>query len=122
VSSLPHPCPACGFAVFAKPPGSDVTCPVCGWVDDFVQLVQPDFSVGPNGISLREAQRQAAGRVPAGAGAFRGYSRHPAWRPLAPGEYPEKGSSCSASPVCYLTTPDQDEFEPYWSSAPRSDS
>lgn len=93
-------CPACGFQV------SPQTCPVCGWIDDLGQLVQPDFVVGANPRSLREAQVLARGLINSV------HERDPKWRPLRPGEHPV--ASGSASPVCYLGTPDPDEFVPYW--------
>ena len=35
-------------------------------------------------------------------------------RPLAPGETPVAGADSLASPVCYLGTPEAEEYEPYW--------
>lgn len=94
-------CPACGFQV------SEATCPVCGWIEDFEQLVHPDFVVGANsGVSLREAQVRARALISLT------HARDPAWRALRPGEDPSKGSA--ASPVCYLGTPDPAGFVPYW--------
>lgn len=111
-----HPCPACGFLVFSAPPGSKATCAVCGWVDDFEQLVHPDFTFGANsGRSLREAQSRALAKFPLGALAGE-HTRDPRWRPLRAGEVPR---SEVASPVCYIGTPERDDFEPYWVVAPR---
>lgn len=96
-------CPACGFGV------SETACPVCGWIEDFEQLVHPDFVVGANsGVSLREGQARAASL------ASLTHVRDPAWRPLRPGEHPAEGNA--ASPVCYLGTPERVGFVPYWLS------
>jgi hypothetical protein len=101
-----HPCAACGSLVFEKPAGSLQTCPVCGWIDDFDQLVHPDFVVGANGCSLREAQAKAAGIAHSGA-------KDPRWRPLRKGEQPRAEY---ASEVCAIGNPDRELFEPYWSN------
>lgn len=110
-----HACPACGFLVFTRPYGSLDACPVCRWVDDLVQLWQPDFVVGHNpGVSLRQAQRAVLADYPAAVKEAPGFTRDPSWRPLFPGEHPRSGGASLASPVCYLTPPDPDMFEPYW--------
>ena len=54
------PCPACGYLVFTEAPGSEQTCPICGWIDDVNHLHFHSFSGAPNGISLLEAQRNFA--------------------------------------------------------------
>jgi hypothetical protein len=109
------PCPACGFLVFTRPYGSSETCPLCRWVDDLLQLAQPDFTVGRNpGVSLRQAQRAALADDPALLGEKRGFTRDPLWRPLRPAEHPRTGGNALSSPVCYLLAPDPDTFEPYW--------
>lgn len=105
-----RPCPACGFWVFAGKADSKATCPVCSWIDDFGQLAHPDFVVGANTLSLREAQARARELISSA------HPRDPAWRPLKPGEHPQDRSS--ASPVCYLGTPEPDDFVPYWLSGP----
>lgn len=97
-----HPCAACGYLVFDKPAGSLQTCPVCGWIDDFDQLVHPDFVIGANPLSLREAQAKATGLTHSGP-------KDPKWRPLRKGEQPRTESS---SEVCALSTPEV--FAPYW--------
>jgi hypothetical protein len=100
--------------VLARPYGSGDTCPVCGWVDDLLQLAQPDFAIGENaGVSLREAQTRALAAYPLPAREAGGFSRDARWRPLAPGEHPT-GAFSVASPVCYMVAPDPDTFEPYW--------
>jgi hypothetical protein len=110
-----HPCPACGFRVHAAGPGSGRTCPLCGWVDDGVQLAQPDFTVGANvGLSLREAQQKALARYPRTVTERDGYAREPRWRPLLPGEGPRTSAFGPSSPVCYLDSDSLEESEPYW--------
>ena len=110
-----RPCPACGFAVFSGVYGSLETCAVCGWVDDLVQLAQPDFGIGANpGLSLRQAQAAALDVHPLAVREAGPFLRHPAWRPLSPGEHPRTGASLLASEVCYMTAPDPEDFEPYW--------
>ena len=112
------PCPACGFTVFPRAYGSSDTCPVCGWVDDLLQLAQPDFVIGANtGLSLREAQSRALAAHPAAVREAGGFSRDARWRPLLPSEHPTEGFS-AASPVCYMVSPDPETFRPYWLGAP----
>lgn len=119
---LIQPCPACGFLVFARAFGSEDTCPVCGWIDDYLQLVHPDFILGGNsGMSLREAQARALAAWPPALKASGAFSRDNRWRPLALGERPRNGLFESASPVCYLNTPDPGEFIPYWLDAARNE-
>ncbi len=114
-----HPCPACGFEVFSGAPGSLESCPICGWVDDLVQLAQPDFAVGANaGVSLREAQSRALGLLPPEVRSAGAFARSSRWRPLSPSEDPSAEAFTLASPVCYLTDPDPDSFEPYWLRPP----
>lgn len=51
-------CPCCGYKTFySEPDGSFDICPVCFWEDDIVQQNDPDFDIGANHISLRQAQR-----------------------------------------------------------------
>lgn len=106
--------------MFTQAYGSSDTCPICGWVDDLVQLAQPDFAIGANsGVSLREAQSRALAVYPVAVREKAGFSRDSRWRPLASAEYPT-GPFVLASPVCYLVSPDPDTFEPYWLSPPPS--
>ncbi len=114
-----HPCPACGFEVFAGPCGSLDTCPICGWVDDLVQLAQPDFAVGANaGLSLRQAQSRSLAQLPLEVRSAGAFVRSARWRPLSPAEDPSADAFTLASPVCYLSAPDPDTFEPYWLRPP----
>jgi len=110
-----QPCPACGFAVFAHFPGGRETCPVCGWIDDLEQLVHVDVIYGANnGRSLRQAQCSALDGHPLTQQRVGEFARDARWRPLAPGETPVAGADSLASPVCYLGTPEAEEYEPYW--------
>lgn len=112
---LIHPCPACGFRVFTGASGSEETCPVCGWIDDYLQLAHPDFMLGANsGLSLREAQTIALTACPVSERVMGTFFRDSHWRPLVAGETPRNGATAMASPVCYLSAPDPGEFEPYW--------
>ena len=117
-----HPCAACGFRVHAAAVGSGAVCPVCGWVDDFEQLVHPDLTYGANtGQSLRQAQRQALARLPLDAAtAATGQSRAACWRPLTAGETPVADPRAPSSPVCYIATPDPRDYVPYWRRTRRS--
>lgn len=109
------PCAACGYLVHGRRAGSGERCPVCGWFDDFEQLVHPDLTYGANaGITLRQAQAAAAS---AGSGATvprAQFAPDPRWRPLRAGEEPAADPNGLSSPVCYMATPDPEEFEPYW--------
>jgi hypothetical protein len=114
-----HPCAACGFAVHEAGPGSGRICPVCGWIDDAVQLSQPDLSAGANaGACLRSAQRRALVRFPAEVRRHEEWSRDPRWRPLAPGEGPRMAAFSPSSPVCYLEDASVEDSEPYWLDPP----
>jgi len=89
-------------------PGADDICPICGWEDDPVQLLNPDYEDGPNGMSLREAQERFASEGYVNSNLRRvsrmlrrprsGDRRDSTWRPYdpardkvdhQPGEYPE---------------------------------
>jgi len=104
------PCAACGYEVHMLPAGSGARCPVCGWFDDFEQLVHPDLTYGTNaGLTLRQAQAAVAQ-----AGLVAGARRDPRWRPLGPDETPAADPDGLSSPVCYIATPDPDAYVPYW--------
>jgi hypothetical protein len=109
------PCSACGFRVHHHPPGSGERCPVCGWFDDFEQLVHPDLTYGANsGTSLRQAQAAAADVVNTGGGPGAEFVRDKRWRPLRPGEIPAADPGGPSSPVCSVGTPDPEGYVPYW--------
>ncbi|HET9794422.1 MAG TPA: CPCC family cysteine-rich protein [Thermoanaerobaculia bacterium] len=115
----PHPCAACGFAVHEGGAGSGRTCPVCGWIDDAVQLAQPDLAAGANvGLCLRGAQRRALSRFPRDARRHGEWERDPRWRPLAAGEGPRTAAFSPSSPVCYLEDSEVEDAEPYWFDPP----
>lgn len=108
-----YPCAACGYKVHPSRAGSGAQCPVCGWIDDFEQLVHPDLTYGENpGLTLRQAQADAATQGNAASRA--NFVRDPAWRPLRADETPAADPNGLSSPVCYIATPDPEEYEPYW--------
>ena len=83
------PCPCCGYRT-----GLDDwdICPVCSWQNDPAQRFDPDDPSGPNGVSLRDAQRAfrevgaSDRRYPRNvAERTVGFERDPAWRPLEGG-------------------------------------
>ena len=87
MASIPKfPCPCCGFVVFAQPVGSYEICPLCDWEDDPVQLMFPALGGGANHFSLFEAQSRALRAAAPEVQLYRGFVRHPAWRPLRPEE------------------------------------
>jgi hypothetical protein len=51
-------CPCCGLEQLAAywRPRDWYICRACGWEDDPVQYENPDLRIGPNKISLRQAQ------------------------------------------------------------------
>lgn len=85
---------------------------MCGWIDDFEQLVHPDLTYGANaGVTLRQAQAAASSSA---SGPPAHGVRDPMWRPLHPGEVPPADPSGLSSPVCYIATPDPEGYRPYW--------
>ena len=107
-------CAACGFLAVPAIAGRGTSCAVCGWIDDFEQLVHPDLVYGANsGDSLRQAQRRARERLATDPRAAANYSRDPHWRALRDGETPVEVDA-PASPVCYIATPDPASYVPYW--------
>lgn len=52
-------CPCCGnFTRSTEEYGSYEICEVCGWEDDPVQALNPDFKGGANELSLNEAREK----------------------------------------------------------------
>lgn len=49
-------CPVCGKFYFSEV-DSDEICEVCGWQDDKLQKMKPDYSGGANVMSLNEAKQ-----------------------------------------------------------------
>jgi hypothetical protein len=107
-------CAACGFRAVPALPARGGACAVCGWVDDFEQLVHPDLVYGANsGLSLRQAQRRALDPSATNTVATRNFARDPEWRALRNDEVPFEIGEPS-SPVCYVATPDPESYVPYW--------
>jgi hypothetical protein len=52
-------CPVCGKYHFEES-GIYDECPICGWVDDTLQRLEPDYSDGYNRISANEAKARFA--------------------------------------------------------------
>lgn len=84
-----YPCPCCGHLVFATPPGSHRTCPICLWQDNLAQLRFPLMPSAGNAVSLVEAQHNyadcgAAERRNAAMGRepLDGEPREAGWRPV----------------------------------------
>lgn len=50
-------CPVCGKFTFEKL-GDFEICAVCGWENDKVQFLDPDFRGGANSMSLNEAREK----------------------------------------------------------------
>lgn len=51
-------CPCCGYKTFQEKPGATYSiCEVCFWEDDPIQLDDPNYEGGANGVSLRQAQK-----------------------------------------------------------------
>ena len=52
-----YTCPSCGYKVFKERLGSDDICPICFWHDDLIDLEQMYEPMGPNKVSLEQAQK-----------------------------------------------------------------
>lgn len=50
-----HTCPCCEKHIFDKKEKSE-TCPICGWINDPLQSLDPDYKDGRNKISLNQAR------------------------------------------------------------------
>ncbi|MDF7670927.1 CPCC family cysteine-rich protein [Orbaceae bacterium ESL0721] len=50
-------CPCCKNYVFHKE-GKGETCPICGWIDDPLQSLDPNYKNGWNKISLNQAKAE----------------------------------------------------------------
>ncbi|QKE06245.1 CPCC family cysteine-rich protein [Bacillus cereus] len=54
---MKYTCPCCGYKTLEEePPGTYEICNICFWEDDSVQFKEPDYEVGANEVSLRQAQ------------------------------------------------------------------
>lgn len=56
-SNKKYTCPSCGYKVFEEPVGSDDICPICFWQDDSIDLEAMYEPMGPNHVSLEQAQK-----------------------------------------------------------------
>ena len=52
-----HLCPVCGMYEFPEKDSFDV-CQVCGWEDDWYQLIKPDLAGGANRLSLNQFRKE----------------------------------------------------------------
>jgi hypothetical protein len=59
-SNNKYTCPCCGYKVFEETPGSDDICPICFWHDDLIDLETMYEPMGPNKVSLEQAQKNYA--------------------------------------------------------------
>jgi hypothetical protein len=92
-TTMPYPCPACGFGVFDEPAGSYDICPICNWEDDEVQLRFPALRGGANKESLFEWQQRLLQGLPLHVHIHDGYSRCLDWRPLTREECQDTGGT-----------------------------
>lgn len=53
--SIRYSCRCCGAFTLLESGGWEI-CDVCGWEDDPVQAIDPDFAGGANEMTLRQAQ------------------------------------------------------------------
>ena len=61
MSDKRYPCACCGSLTrVEKDIGSENICPMCGWQDNYAETVDPDYTGGPNSLSLNEARRKFA--------------------------------------------------------------
>lgn len=85
----PHPCPACGYYMFSMMNDQGEICLICGWQNDLVDLEEMYRPMGPNHVSLEDAQKsfekigviesRFVGKYGASTKKF---IRDPKWRPL----------------------------------------
>jgi hypothetical protein len=80
-------CPCCGYRTLDEPHVWEI-CPICFWEDDPFQAAAPGLQGGPNGVSLRDAQRNFADLGACRRADLRhvrppgeGDRRDPAWHP-----------------------------------------
>jgi hypothetical protein len=54
---MKYKCPCCGYYTFShKLDGEFDKCPVCYWIDDPIQMEDPDYHGGANISSLNQAR------------------------------------------------------------------
>jgi hypothetical protein len=58
MKNLKVECPVCQFLAFDKDdfPGSYCICSECGWEDDNLQYLDPNYEGGANNVSLNQAK------------------------------------------------------------------
>src|SRR5262249_32149193 len=56
----PHPCPACGYYMFLSLNDQSEICGICFWQNDLLDLQAMYQPMGPNNVSLEEAQKNFA--------------------------------------------------------------
>lgn len=83
-----HPCPACGYYMFSEIGNYDI-CSICGWENDILDLQEMYRPMGPNKVSLEEAQEIFAEKGPRKSRfpslqppSLEKLQRDPQWRPL----------------------------------------
>ena len=106
------PCPACGFLVLVEAYGSYDICPLCGWEDDIVQLVNPTSGGGANKTSLLECQQEALLKYPVVIRKAAGYTRSEEWRPLTADEV--ETAELARKREHWHTSATNDPGEVYW--------
>ena len=53
-----YKCPCCeNLTLSEEPPGTFEICSLCGWEDDEVQFIDPDYEGGANKLSLNQARK-----------------------------------------------------------------
>lgn len=52
-----HPCPACGYYMFSTLNDQSEICEICFWQTDLVDLQSMYQPMGPNHVSLEDAQK-----------------------------------------------------------------
>jgi cysteine-rich CPCC protein len=77
-------CSCCGYVTITD---QFDRCPICGWIHEPVQQSDPDDDMGPNRISLRQAQMNFAAFGSKEEGARKREptdrdKRDPNWKPL----------------------------------------
>ena len=53
-----YKCPCCeNLTLSEEPPGTFEICSLCGWEDNEVQFIDPDYEGGANKLSLNQARK-----------------------------------------------------------------
>ncbi len=84
-----YPCPCCGYYVFSESLGSYEICPICFWQDDLADMEAMYEAIGPNKVSLFEAQQNYIKFAASEERFIKNVRKHnsedmrdPSWRPL----------------------------------------